>query len=43
MVAEMEQNFLLYTIIMEREDTAYIELRVKFLYEDGLKERGNPL
>ena len=43
MVAEMEQNFLIYTIKMERECTAYIELRVKFLYEDGLKEGDNPL
>ena len=43
MVAEMEQNFLLYMIIMERQETAYIELRVKWHHPDGLIEAAFPL
>ena len=37
MLVEMEQscNFLIYTIIMERQGTAYIELRVKLHHADG--------
>ena len=31
-------NFLLYTIIMERQETTYIEFRVKWHHADGLKE-----
>ena len=33
---EQSCNFLLYTIIMERQETAYIELRVKLHHTDGL-------
>ena len=45
MVAGMEQNFsfLLYTIIMERQYDAYIELRVYLQHEDGLKESDRSL
>ena len=40
MDAGMEQSchFLLYTIIMERQDTTYTEFRVELLHEDGYKE-----
>ena len=40
MLAAMEQscNFLIYMIIIERQDTAYIELMVKLHHADGLKE-----
>ena len=40
----MEQscNFLLYMIKMERQDTAYIELRVEIHHEDRVKEGDSP-
>ena len=40
----MEQscNFLLYMIKMERQDTAYIELRVEIHHEDIIKESDSP-
>ena len=40
MLAAMEQSctFLIHTIIMERQDTTYIELRVKLHHADGLKK-----
>ena len=41
----MEQscNILLYTIIMERQETTYIEFRVKWHHADGLKEGDSTL
>ena len=36
-------NFLIYTIIMERQNTLYIELRVKLHLGDGLKDGDSSL
>ena len=40
----MEQscNFFLYMIKMERQDTAYIELRVEIRHEAWIKESDSP-